>query len=252
MHSIEMQVMTERFQACWCAAGNHLNRQVAGGITSWLRAHPYPPFLEHLSFRHGNQLFFVRVIDTDGVVDGPGTIEGLKTIAQACHGHACILPMQHKKLNESWQALHSGWGLVDADTGNYVNPDQLVDDSLIEMTPWELHDMAVQVVKDYLEQNGYTIMSWQGNPSVDPSLWFVGKTKEPEWVVVRVVTYPENQAQRPINWDEISANCRALGTTGHFASVALVSADQPFNGSGEAVMPLWRGKGMYFNFKGLE
>jgi hypothetical protein len=30
-------------------------------------------------------------------------------------------------------------------------------------------------------------MSWQGNPSVDPSIWFVGDSG-PEWVVVRAVS----------------------------------------------------------------
>lgn len=56
MYEIEMHEMTPAFHACWQAAGNHLNRQVDSGIQSWLRADPYPPFLEHLSFRLGNQL----------------------------------------------------------------------------------------------------------------------------------------------------------------------------------------------------
>tara|TARA_R110001583_G_scaffold195118_1_gene369267 strand:+ start:9619 stop:9852 length:234 start_codon:yes stop_codon:yes gene_type:complete len=38
---------------------------VVGGIQSWLRVHPYPPLLEHLSVRPGNQLFFVRDDDVD-------------------------------------------------------------------------------------------------------------------------------------------------------------------------------------------
>lgn len=71
MHSIEMQEMTPDFMACWQAAGMHLNSQVDGGIHSWLRAHPYPPVLEHLSFRLGNQLFFVRIEDVSGNVEGP-------------------------------------------------------------------------------------------------------------------------------------------------------------------------------------
>jgi len=72
MQPIEMQ-MSRAFFGCWQAVGEHLDRQVDSGIRSWLRAHPYPPFLEHLSFRLGNQLFFVRVEDVDGNVEGtPG------------------------------------------------------------------------------------------------------------------------------------------------------------------------------------
>ena len=61
MNELDQISMSDAFHACWSAAGNHLNRQVEGGIKFWLRAHPYPPYLEHLSFRLGNQLFYVRV-----------------------------------------------------------------------------------------------------------------------------------------------------------------------------------------------
>jgi hypothetical protein len=88
--------MTEAFFPCWKAAGIHLSKQVDGGIQSWLRAHPYPPFLEHLSFRLGNQLFFVRIEDVDGKAQGPGTIRGLAAAARDGNGHACILPMKKK------------------------------------------------------------------------------------------------------------------------------------------------------------
>lgn len=54
MKTIEMHEMSAPFFECWKAAGIHLNQQVEGGIPSWLRAHPYPPFFEHLSFRLGN------------------------------------------------------------------------------------------------------------------------------------------------------------------------------------------------------
>lgn len=72
MHNIEMQEMSPEFLKCWQAAGMHLDKQVQGGIKTWLRAHPYPPALKHFSFRLGNQLFFVRVEDVDGKVEGPG------------------------------------------------------------------------------------------------------------------------------------------------------------------------------------
>jgi hypothetical protein len=96
MHDIEMQEMSEEFLKCWQAAGTHLNNQVPGDIHVWLRAHPYPPFLEHLSFRLGNQLFFVRVEDIDDKVSGPGSLRGLHMIADGCQGHACLLPMKIK------------------------------------------------------------------------------------------------------------------------------------------------------------
>lgn len=252
MYEVEMQEMSEAFLACWKAAGTHLSKQVDGGIQSWMRAHPYPPFLEHLSFRLGNQLFFIRVEDVDRKVDGPGSLRGLAAAARAANGRACVLPMRKKLFGGPWVADMPGWGLLDAETRGPIDPVALVTEEKIEMTPWEVHDMAVQVVRDYLEKQGFQLMSWQGNPEVDPSIWFVGTAKKPDWVVVRSAKFPADSAERPDNWAAIAASCAKMSTTGHFASVAVVSVDQPFQSSDESPVPLWRGHGLHVRFAGLE
>jgi hypothetical protein len=251
MYDIEMQEMSRAFSHCWKAAGNHLSKQVEGGIQTWLRAHPNPPFREHISFRLGNQLFFIRVEDVDGHVQGPGSMRGLAAVAGDAKGHACILPMK-KLLGGTWVADMPGWGLLDAQTRSPIDPVALVTDQKIEMTPWEVQDMAVQVVRDHLYEQGFQLMSWQSNVEVNPSIWFVGKTKGPEWVVVRSAKYPARTAERPGNWKAIAEGCARTGTTGHFASVALASLDQPFQSSAEPAVPLWRGHGMDVQFTGLE
>lgn len=252
MYEISMDEMTPEFLECWRAAGTHLNNQVQGGINTWLRAHPFPPFLEHLSFRLGNQLFFVRVEDASGKVLGPGTVKGLMSIADCNGGHACFLPMKKKLLGGAWVSELPGWGLADARTRKVVDPISLVTDEKIEMTSWELQDMAVQVVHDYLQKQCRQMMSWQSNPEVDPAIWFIGDSGGPEWVVVRVTKYPENSAVRPANWESIARNCERLSNVGHFASVALVSTEQPFAAVGEKTVPLYRGHGMHVRFTGLE
>ncbi len=252
MYEIEMQEMSADFLPCWKAAGLHLSKQVDGGLQTWLRAHPYPPFLEHLSFRLGNQLFFVRVEDVDGNSIGPGNSEGHITAARYGNGRACVLPMKKKFLGGAWVADMPGWGLIDATTRKPIDPFSFVTDEKIEMTQWEVHDMAVQVVRDYLKNEGFEMMSWQGNPEVDPAIWIRGKTKRPEWVIVRSTTFPANNASRPSNWQAIAARCAKFSNTGHFASVAIVSADQPFASMDEQPVPLWRGHAMHVRFTGLE
>jgi hypothetical protein len=251
MHQIESQEMSSEFYECWQAAGRHLNSQVQDGIQAWLRAHPYPPFLEHLSFRLGNQLFFVRIEDVDGNVAGPGSLRGLQMVASSNNGRACLMPMK-KRLGRGWEPQAGGWGLLDAGTKAPIEPLALVTDAKVEMSEGEVHDMAVQVVRGYLEKEGHELMSWQGNPEVDPAIWFIGKSGRPEWVVVRAVRFPGNQAQRPDNWAAIKQSCSRLSNTGHFASVALVSVDQPFKSATEPPVPLWRGHGMHIRFVGLE
>ena len=247
-----MQEMSEEFLKCWKSAGVHLNNQVQGGIQSWLRAAPYPPFLEHLSFRLGNQLFFIRIEDIDSKVQGPGTLQGLLAVADDNHGHACILPMKRKFFGGKWESCRNNWGLVSAKTNKPIDPISLVTDENIKMSTWELQDMAVQVVRDYLEKKGYKLMSWQSNPKVDPCIWFIGDSKKPEWVVVRTIKFPENHAHRPNNGKSIETQCLHMSKVGHFASVALVSAKQPFQSQDEQSVPLWRGHAMNVRFTGLE
>lgn len=252
MYKIDTQKMSEEFMGCWQAAGVHIQKQIKPGILSWLKADPSPPYLEHLSFRIGNQLFFIRVVDAEGRIDGPGTLNGLQMIAERCNGHACLLPMKRSLWRGSWSAMEKGWGLFDAKTMAPVNPLALVSDVKIEMSAWERHDMAVQIVRDYIREKGYRIMSSQGNPDVDPSIWFLGDSKGPEWIVVRSTQYPANHAKRPLTWDSIMKGCSQLSSIGHFASVAFVSIDQKFEEGNEAPVPLFRGCGVQVNFSGLE
>jgi hypothetical protein len=251
MYDIEMQKMEPEFFSCWQAAAIHLNSQVQDGTMAWIRAHPYPPYMEHLSFRIGNQLFFIRVEDIDGTVEGPGTLEGMITVAEANRGHACIIHMR-KNSGGEWIPGREGWSLADASTGAPVDPSSLVTEDKVEMTDWELHDMAVQVVREYLEKKGYQIMSWQGNPEIDPSIWFIGDSKGPEWVVVRATRYPEARAEPPENWKDIALQCANISPEGHYASVALANSEQQFDSENEEAVPLWRGSSMYIQFPGLE
>ncbi len=246
MHDIEMHEVSEEFARCWRPAGLHIQKQVQGKI-SWLRAHLNPPFLEHFSFRLGNQLFFIRIEDEDGKVKAPGSRQGLQTIADGCKGHPCIMPMALK--GGDWTPVVGGWGLLDAQTGRQINPIDHVSDQRIEMTDWELHDFAVQVVRDHLTSSGRKLMSWQGNPAVDPSIWFVGDAG-PEWVVVRAARYPHAPPGQPANWDRIAESSARLSRIGHFAPIVVANADDAFHSSVPA-LPLWRGHALTIRFQGL-
>jgi len=196
MENIEMDEATDAFRECWAAAGRHLAKQVQGGSLSWLKVSLVPPVLEHLSFRIGNQSFFIRVYDVDRKVDGPGNPKGYHYIAQKCEGHALLMPMRYR-LGE-WQPDLPGWGLFDPENRLAVNPLDWVTDEKLEMTEWELQDFAVQIVRDHIRDKlGFEIMSTNSNPDVDPSIWFVGESGGPEWVVVRHACYRNPHIDRP-------------------------------------------------------
>ncbi len=251
MYEIEMHDVSEQFVELWKSAGSHLDKQVQGGIQTWLRANLAPPFLEHLSFRLGNQLFFIRVVDVDARVEGPSSIRGLLTIADGCKGHACLMPMK-KKMFGGWNVERSGWGLIDARSGETIDPIPLVTDELIEMTDWELHDFAVQIVRKNLEQQGYKLMSWQSNPQVNPAIWFVGDSGGPEGCVVSFSRFSKKPAPEPTSWEDIAKGCAHLSSIGHFAPVGVASTDDPFDPVRGTWMPLYRGHGLNVMYKGLE
>ena len=251
MYAIDADEMSQPFFACWQAAGLHLDRQVDGGIRSWMRSHATPPFLEHLSFRLGNQLFFIMVEDVDGLVRGPGSGAGHRLVAHKTGGHAAIMPMR-RAVDGNWHATVPGWGLLEADSGRLLNPVELVTDERIAMTTWELQDFAVQIVRDRIETDGFKVLSWQPNPAVDPSIFFVGDSGRREWVVVRVATYPRETAQPPDDLVELLSLPALRDDRAHFASVGLVTVEQLMQADDNTVVPLWRGHPADALYDGLE
>jgi hypothetical protein len=96
-------------------------------------------------------------------------------------------------------------------------------------------------------------MSWQSNPNIDPSIWFVGESDGPEWVVVRAVAFPEREASPPNNMTQIAASSARTSIIGHFASVSIANADDAFDPTQIVpALPLWRGYKMLVGFKGLQ
>lgn len=255
---VEMHEASEEFIRCWHHAGAHLdacvrNAQVKGpSVFGWLKAEPNPPFLEHLSFRLSNQLFFIRVIDVDNALEVPGNPRGVHTIAASCDGYACLMPMRRQ--GNDWFPANAGWGLVDGESGAPIDPGALVTDERIEMTDWELQNFAVQIVRDHIDSKlGHRLMSWHDNPAVHPSVWFIGENG-PEWVAVRNVRYPEKRAPVPGNFNAIGRQNAHISLLGNFASVAIArSANDHFDfDCGEPALPIWRGHRLWVEFDGLE
>ena len=60
--------------------------------------------------------------------------------------------MSMRRTGGEWQPTEAGWGLVDPNSEKSIDPTSLVTDEKIEMTEWELHDFAVQIVRDHITQ----------------------------------------------------------------------------------------------------
>ena len=109
MYDIEMHEVSDEFARCWAAAGRHIQARVQGPHSS-LKANLNSPALEHLSFRLGNQLFFVRIEDVDDRLDVPGSRAGLFSIAHP--SERLCLPDADALLDGSLDVGGGGLGLA--------------------------------------------------------------------------------------------------------------------------------------------
>ena len=250
-HPIPMNEVTDEFRRCWQAAGRHISSQVEKGALNFFRANLTPPFLEHLSFRIGDQIFFVHITDDVGELQKPSTLEATITASEMAKGVPCVMVMQ--RTSAGWEPKDGGWGITHAITGEIVSPLDLVSEERIEISNWELQDFAIQIVRNHLEENGNTVYSWVSDPEIDPQIWFVDSDEKHRYVVVRAVRYPESEASLPKNIDEIIEYSRQKSDSGFFASVSVANTDDPLDPDAKevGVLPLWRGHGMFVKFKGL-
>ena len=247
-YPIPMNEVTDDFVRCWQSAGKHLQSQIEHDALNFFRANLTPPFLEHLSFRLGNQIFFIHVTDDQGELKKPSKLEATFTAAEIGKGIPCQMVMQRTRTG--WEPKFGGWGLTHAETGETVSPLDLVSDELIEMSDWELQDFAIQIVRDHLEKEGCKVDSSVSDPNIDPQIWFEGKDGEFHYAVVRGVRYPVKEANLPHNIEGIIDYCAQKTKSGYFGSVAVANADEAFDPDGGG-MPLWRGHGLLVGFHGL-
>ena len=102
-------------------------------VINFIRFSTFPTPV-HTSFRIGNQLFFIHIVDLDDEMEQPGSIDGFIKICEKFECLACLLPVR-KKINK-WTIEYLDWGLIDAKTGNPINPHYLVTDEKIVMSDY--------------------------------------------------------------------------------------------------------------------
>jgi hypothetical protein len=245
--------MDEEFDRCWIAAGLHLQKQAQDSMPWWIRNHLNPPIVEHLSFRIGNQLFFIRIEDKDNRLTPPGTLGGLIGIADGSDGRACLMPMH--LVAGDWVPAESGWGLIDALTRLSIDPLALISEDFVEISDLELHDLAVKLVMRNISKDGRKLISWNADPDINPSLWFEGDSGGPEWVAVQALRYPKKATSSTENLDLIRKQNISFGPNGHFASVVVANSNDPFDPMAEKYgnfIPVIRDQDVTYFYAGLQ
>ena len=249
MNIIEQEKPSKEFQQAWLAAAQHINSRCQDGI-AWIRNNLSRPFVEHLSFRIGNQIFFIFVDAAEFKLSARYDV--FVNFANLAGATPCFMPMS--KNIAKYEPAEAGWGLRHAVTNEHVNPLDMVSDELIEMTDWELYDLSVDFVKKALQKEGKSVYSSCSDIRISPSFWFEENNLH-YWVVVRAGRYPTVSIKVPDNINQIAASFAGMGEAGFFASVVVANADDPFDADAKETgnfLPLYRGHGMRVKYSGIQ
>ncbi len=244
LYEVKQEAPSDNFKDAWSAAGQHIDKQADASL-NWLRAALNLPMAEHLSFRIGNQVFFVFVEAAEFDYQNSHCKYLFDKVCNEANAIPCIMPM--KKQFGKWKPCLSGWGFIHAQSNQLLNPLDYVSDELIEMTNWELHDFAIQVVCSDLEKKGKNISARQPSAEIDPSIWFEDSDGL-HFIVVRSAKHPESEPLVPNNIEDIKQSCLILSESGYFAPVVFVNIDKN-NGNS---LPMYRGHGVFVNYHGLQ
>ena len=249
MYRIDQNEPSEEFQTAWKAARVHIQNQCVEGIY-WIKARLEGPLIEHLSFRIGNQLFFVFVEAAEFSLSDFSSA----FLDYSSHSNAvpCVFSMT-KRLGV-YHPVNSGWGLVHARTKRQIDPIQLVSDELIEISDWELHDFAVNLVRCNLEAEGKFVYSMCSDSELHPSLWFV-EAERHYWVVAKGRRHPSSRVESNETLLKIAASIVPRVSSGYLAYVTVANSDDPFDCDAEQngnFLPPYRGHGMVAKYNSLE
>lgn len=249
MHLIQQEEPSEEFQSAWIAAGKHIQSQCDSGL-NWIRADLELPFIEHLSFRLGNQLFFVFIEAAEFRL--ADRYEGFINLSKLANATPCVLRM--KKAIATYKPSEAGWGLTHAVTNQQVDPIALVSEELIEMSDWELHDFAINIVKGKLREEGKNVYSTCSDFGIQPSLWFEENGKD-HWVVINEYRHPNVFTDPPEDIKKIAEFVSVRKATGYFAIVGIVNSSDPLDPDAHVngnYLPIYRGHGMFVRFNGMQ
>lgn len=233
----------------------------------WIKAELTYPSFDNLTFAYKNSVFSVviELIDDKGSSFIKQQKDRLLTASEENNLIPCTFRLYFKEkadnfisrlmgnkeqLDYELTPLKQGWNLYDARTSQAIDPLNLASNEKTLMSKWELSNFAIQIVRNDLEKEGNQILSFCDLPEVNPQIWFKNKKGETGWVIVKH-TKNENETDYK-EWVGLEDRSPQLKPyDGYFASVQLVPS-VGWNGVSEFPANLFRGDGMYVNYKGIE
>ena len=224
----------------------------------WIKSDLTWPSFDHLTFAYGNQIFSVLV----EVIDNEESLLSEQE-CQRCFD-ACVknnlIPCVFRVSLRDMKPLLEGWNLLALETSLPIAPQELVTDERIEMSEWELRNMAIQIVRDNVAQNGGKVLSFTDVLGIDPQVWFEDNAGSRAWIIIR--HYPILSGEEGNEFVGIERQHRQLAPfEGYFAAVSMASSEPvlydrnggviPLSRRFDGTAPLYRGDQFYIKFDRL-
>lgn len=227
----------------------------------WLKAELTYPAFDHFSFAYHNDIFSVLVDlheDSCSLLTPQEKIRHIK----ACEANRlipCLFAINHnrplhnedrasinrRQVDPDFSPRASHWNLTDARTNEQLDPLLVASMEPTLMSPWELNNFAIQIVCNYIEQEGDMVLSFCDLLDVNPQVWFKNIKGQISWVLVKHVQSEREKDYK--HWLGLEqTNPQLMNYDGFFASVQFLSNDAPNPND------LFRGDSMSIDFKGLE
>lgn len=231
---------------------------------SWIQTRLVHPSFQHLCFRLGNQLYSIllavhgfssRGADDNNIVVFEKDYNNLLRECEKNNLIPCIIPIaSHPQI-----PLLDNACLIDARSGDII---QIPDTPLkgdVSMSDWEINNMGIQIVVNYLEEQQIKIHSYCDVIGIEPQIWFE-KDGKLSYVIVRSIPVGKRKECFPINNNLLLKLTKYYG---YFADVQFASASPILRDEKGERVPLgkrdgdediwmWRGDRFYCNFKGLQ
>lgn len=226
----------------------------------WIKAEMTYPSFDHITFGYGNQVFSVLVDLCD--IKGSHLTDKERDRFIKATTENNLVPCLFSITLPELRPLHEGWNLTHFTSGKPVIPADITTNENIPMSEWELHNFAIQIVRNYIVQEKIgTILSFCDVLQINPQIWFDDLKGNRAWVIVRHIRRP-NDAEITNCLGFEKTNPQIKEYDGYFAGVSFASSatvlydlegniippSKRFTGSA----PLYRGDVFFVNFQGLQ
>lgn len=239
---------------------------------SWIQTQLLNISFQHLCFRYGTQVYSVLIAisgiigedeDNDCAILRKQDYDNLISESNKFNLIPCIFPIDLKKKSAQIGGIH----LLHAIDNTAISMDKNDMSELVPMSKWEINNMGIDIVAQHLSGKGFKIFSYCDVVDIEPQLWFYDNSGRRCFVYVNSISgnYPESAKYR-LNINSLKRfKTEYNESVGYYAKLSFFPADAVAYDKEGAVVPLskrdnlsnpveilYRGKGFYVNFSGLQ